>query len=113
MGGAGRRSRVVLRRIPFNVADGTLDPEAVIDAIGPRTRLVAVGWASNALGTITDVAPICAAARRRGVLAFVDAVHSAPHLLPDVAALDCDYLACSPYKFYGPHAGGFMAVASC
>lgn len=96
---------VTIRRIPFRIGDGTLDVEEVIDAIGPKTKLVAIGWASNALGTVTDVAPVCAAARDRGVLSFVDAVHSAPHLLPDVAALGCDYLGCSPYKFYGPHEG--------
>lgn len=75
------------------------------DLIGPRTRLVAVGAASNALGTITDVAPVCALARAAGALSFVDAVHFAPHALVDVAAIGCDFLACSSYKFYGPHAG--------
>ncbi len=73
--------------------------------IGPRTRLVAVGAASNALGTVTDVAPVCAMARAAGALSFVDAVHFAPHSLVDVAAIGCDFLACSSYKFYGPHAG--------
>lgn len=96
---------LLLDRIPFRVADGTLDLDRLLNAIGPRTRLVAVGWASNALGTITEVAPICRAAAAAGALSFVDAVHSAPHLLPDVRAIGCDYLACSPYKFYGPHAG--------
>ncbi len=103
---------LVLDRIPFRLADGTLDPERVVAAIGPRTRLVAVGWASNALGSITDVAPICRAAAERGVASFVDAVHSAPHLLPDVQAIDCDYLACSPYKFYGPHTGVLFGRAN-
>ncbi len=73
--------------------------------IGPRTCLVAVGAASNALGTVTDVAPVCAMARAAGALSFVDAVHYAPHALVDVAAMGCDFLACSSYKFYGPHAG--------
>jgi cysteine desulfurase family protein (TIGR01976 family) len=98
-----------LKRVPFRLSDGTLDPERVLAAIGPRTRIVAVGWASNALGSLTDVATICRAARERGVLSFVDAVHSAPHVLPDVRALDCDFLACSPYKFYGPHQGVLYA----
>jgi len=96
---------LALRRIPFRVVDGTLDLGRLIDAIGPRTRLVAVGAASNALGTVTDVTAVCAAARERGAISFVDAVHSAPHVLPDVQAIGCDYLACSPYKFYGPHHG--------
>jgi selenocysteine lyase/cysteine desulfurase len=73
--------------------------------LGPRTRLVAVGAASNALGTITDVAAVCALARAAGALSFVDAVHFAPHELVDVRAIGCDFLACSSYKFYGPHAG--------
>lgn len=103
---------LVVDRVPFNVADGTLDPARVIAAMTNQTRLVAVGWASNALGTINDVAPICRAAAERGVLSFVDAVHSAPHLLPDVQALGCDFLGCSPYKFYGPHLGVLYGKAS-
>ncbi len=82
-----------------------IDPADVAKAIGPRTRLVAVGAASNALGTITNVAAICAMARSAGALSFVDAVHFAPHHLVDVQAIGCDFLACSSYKFYGPHAG--------
>ncbi len=92
-------------RIPFRPGDGTLDLDRLVGSIGPKTRLVAVGWASNALGTITDVAVACRAARAQGVISFVDAVHSAPHRLPDVEAIGCDYLGCSPYKFYGPHLG--------
>jgi selenocysteine lyase/cysteine desulfurase len=61
--------------------------------------------ASNALGTVSDVSAICAKARHAGVLSFVDAVHAAPHLLIDVRAIGCDFLACSAYKFYGPHIG--------
>ncbi|MEP6991408.1 MAG: cysteine desulfurase-like protein [bacterium] len=82
-----------------------IDPDDVAKVIGPRTRLVAVGAASNALGTITNVAHICAMARSAGALSFVDAVHFAPHHLVDVQAIGCDFLACSSYKFYGPHAG--------
>jgi selenocysteine lyase/cysteine desulfurase len=66
---------------------------------------VAVGAASNALGTITDVARVCAMAREAGALSFVDAVHYAPHELVDVRRIGCDFLACSSYKFYGTHAG--------
>jgi cysteine desulfurase family protein (TIGR01976 family) len=77
----------------------TLDQ--LIDA---RTRLVAVGHASNFLGTVNDVAAVCAAARAVGAVAVVDAVQSAPHLLIDVAAIGCDLLSASAYKFFGPHA---------
>jgi cysteine desulfurase family protein (TIGR01976 family) len=100
-----RERGITLRWVPFRPADGTLDLDALAAALGPRTRLVAFGWASNALGTVNDVDRICRLAREAGALAFVDAVHSAPHLLPDVAALGCDFLACSAYKFYGPHLG--------
>jgi cysteine desulfurase family protein (TIGR01976 family) len=80
--------------------------------IGPRTRLVAVGAASNALGTITDVARVCAMAREAGALSFVDAVHYAPHAMLDTRQVGCDFLACSSYKFYGPHAGILYARSS-
>jgi selenocysteine lyase/cysteine desulfurase len=73
--------------------------------------LVAVGWASNALGTVSDLAPVIARAREVGALTFVDGVHAVPHLLPAVHALGCDFLVCSPYKFYGPHAGVMYAPA--
>lgn len=66
---------------------------------------MAVGAASNAIGTVNDVARVCAAAREAGALSFVDAVHYAPHRLPDVQAFGCDFLACSAYKFFGPHLG--------
>jgi selenocysteine lyase/cysteine desulfurase len=70
-----------------------------------RTKLVAVGAASNALGTVNDVRTITEMAHHAGALMFVDAVHHAPHSLPDVGTLDCDFLACSAYKFNGPHVG--------
>ena len=100
-----RERNLTLRRVPFRLEDGTLDPAQVIGALGPRTRVVAIGGASNALGTVNDVAPVCAVARERGIVSFVDAVHYAPHVLPDVRALGCDFLGCSPYKFHGPHMG--------
>lgn len=103
---------VVIREVPFRLEDGTLDTAAYRAALSPRTRLVALGWASNALGTITELAPLLALARDAGALTFVDGVHSAPHLLPDVRTLGCDFLACSPYKFYGPHAGVLYAPAA-
>lgn len=100
-----RERGIVLRTIPLRVDDGTLDLAALPRLLGPRTRLVAVGAASNVLGTITDVAAVCAMARQAGVLSFVDAVHAASHVLVDVRAIGCDFLGCSAYKFYGPHVG--------
>ncbi|HEU0014114.1 MAG TPA: cysteine desulfurase-like protein [Longimicrobium sp.] len=96
---------MTVRVAPFDPATFTLDVDALEGLIGPRTRLVAVGAASNALGTINDVRRVAAAARAAGALSFVDAVHYAPHRLVDVQALGCDFLACSSYKFFGPHAG--------
>jgi len=96
---------VVVRAVPFRLEDGTLDMEALEQAVGPRTRLVAIGAASNAIGTVNDVARACELARAAGALSFVDAVHYAPHELVDVKAIGCDFLACSAYKFYGPHVG--------
>ena len=84
---------------------GQLDWDDFEQAVTPRTRLVAIGAASNAIGTINDVARATALAHGVGALAFVDAVHYAPHALVDVRALGCDLLACSAYKFYGPHVG--------
>lgn len=94
-----------VRAVPFDPGTGTIDLDRLEAMLSPRTRLVAVGAASNALGTITDVAAVCRMARDRGALSFVDAVHLAPHALIDVQAIGCDFLAVSPYKFYGPHAG--------
>jgi cysteine desulfurase family protein (TIGR01976 family) len=91
--------------VPFSPDTFTLDLEALERTLSPRTRLVAVGAASNAIGTVNDVARVAALARAAGALSFVDAVHYAPHRLPDVQAMGCDFLACSAYKFFGPHAG--------
>lgn len=85
--------------------DGTLDPEDLAQKIGPRTRVVALGYASNALGTVNDLALARELTRRVGAWLIVDAVHAAPHFPLDVAALDPDFLLCSAYKFYGPHVG--------
>ncbi len=85
--------------------DGTLDPEGFAAEIGPRTRLVAAGLASNALGTVNDLASVAALCREVGAWLLVDAVHYAPHFPVDVAELDPDFLLCSAYKFYGPHVG--------
>ncbi len=85
--------------------DGTLDPEDMRRKVNTRTRLVALGYASNALGTVNDVALARALSREAGAWLLVDAVHFAPHFPLDVAALDADFLLCSAYKFYGPHVG--------
>ncbi len=96
---------VTLKVVPFLPETGELDWEALGRAIGPKTRLLAIGAASNALGTITDASRARELARGVGALVFVDAVHFTPHRLVDVRALGCDFLACSTYKFYGPHVG--------
>ena len=95
----------VVRTVRLDTTTFHHDPDAFAEALTDRTRLVAVGAASNALGTITDVATVCEVARGAGALTFVDAVHYAPHHLVDVRAIGCDFLACSSYKFYGTHAG--------
>ncbi len=102
---------VVVREVPFRPEDGTLDTDAYGATLSARTRLVALGWASNALGTVTNLLPLLEQAKAVGALTFVDGVHSVPHLLPAARALGCDFLACSPYKFYGPHAGVLYAPA--
>jgi len=96
---------VVVRTVRMDPAAGILDWEDLERAITPRTKLLAIGAASNALGTITNVAAAAKLAHAHEALVFVDAVHYAPHVLVDVEALDCDFLACSAYKFYGPHVG--------
>ena len=100
---------LVVKAVPFDVGTGQLDREALESSVGPRTRLLAIGAASNALGTVNDVSRAAALARAAGALLFVDAVHSAPHVLPDVRALEADILVCSAYKFYGPHVGVLWA----
>jgi cysteine desulfurase family protein (TIGR01976 family) len=100
------RERGVTVRVARMVPEaGRLDRDDLRRQLSGRTRLVAVGAASNALGTISDVAEAARLAHAAGALAFVDAVHYAPHRLVDVRAMDCDFLACSAYKFYGPHVG--------
>ena len=96
---------VTIRTVKMNTGDGRLDWRDLERQLGPKTRLLAIGAASNALGTITDVRGAAELAHAAGALVFVDAVHLAPHELIDVQALDCDFLACSAYKFYGPHIG--------
>ena len=96
---------LVVRTVDIHPEDGTLDLESLDAALGPRTRLVAVGYASNALGTINPVEEIVRRAHAAGALTYVDAVHFAPHGSIDVRALDTDFLVCSAYKWFGPHLG--------
>ena len=96
---------VVIRQVDIREPECTLDMDDLRRKITSRTKLVAVGYASNAVGTINPVAEIICLAHASGALAFIDAVHYAPHGSIDVRALDCDFLACSPYKFFGPHMG--------
>ncbi|HSA57809.1 MAG TPA: cysteine desulfurase-like protein [Gemmatimonadaceae bacterium] len=100
-----RERGVTVVSVPFQVDTGELDWAALEGAMSRRTRLLAIGAASNALGTITDVRAAVRLAHDAGALAFVDAVHLAAHAAIDVGTMECDFLACSSYKFYGPHAG--------
>jgi cysteine desulfurase family protein (TIGR01976 family) len=96
---------VTIRWAEIHEEDCTLDLDDLASKINDRTRLVAVGYASNAVGTINPIKKIVSLAHAAGALAYVDAVHYGPHGLIDVAALDCDFLVCSTYKFFGPHMG--------
>lgn len=96
---------IVIRQVRVDPATCTLDMEHFASLLGPRTRVVAVGWASNAVGTVNDVARVVRMAHEVGALAVIDAVHYAPHGPIDVKALECDFLLCSVYKFFGPHVG--------
>ena len=102
---AAAESGATVKTVHVSRATRELDPVSLADAFSARTKLVAIGAASNAIGTIPDVASVVAMARRFGALVYVDAVHAAPHTSIDVKAMDCDFLACSAYKFYGPHIG--------
>jgi len=95
---------VETRWIPAT-SEGTLDLDALEKIIDSKSRLVCLGAASNGLGTINDVKRACKIARNHGAYSFVDAVHYAPHGLIDVRDIGCDFLACSAYKFFGPHVG--------
>lgn len=94
-----------IRYLDVDPADCTLRLDQLPGLLSERTRLVAVGLASNAVGTINPVREMVATARKAGALAFVDAVHAVPHRSVDVHNLGADFVACSPYKFFGPHAG--------
>ena len=100
---------VTIRTVRMDTATGQLNWDDLERYIGPKTKLVAIGAASNALGTINDVARAIEMAHAVSALAFVDAVHYAPHALIDVKELDCDFVGMSAYKFYGPHIGVLFA----
>jgi cysteine desulfurase family protein (TIGR01976 family) len=97
---------LVVRRVEIR-EDGTLDLGDLERQLSGRTRIVALPWASNAIGTVQDVRRVAELAHAAGALAWVDAVHYAPHGPIDVSAVDVDVLLCSPYKFFGPHLGVF------
>ena len=94
-----------IRFVDINEADCTLDMADLARKVSGHTRIVCVGYASNAVGTINNVREIVRIAHAAGTMVFVDAVHYGPHGLIDVRDLDCDFLACSTYKFFGPHMG--------
>jgi cysteine desulfurase family protein (TIGR01976 family) len=94
-----------LRWVDFRPEDCTLDMNDLERRLSRRTKILACAYASNAVGTINDVKTITEMAHHSGALVFIDAVQYAPHGLIDVQALDCDFLVCSSYKFFGPHEG--------
>ena len=96
---------VTIRVVPMNVETGQLEFDEFANLINGKTKLVAIGAASNILGTINDFEQVVKMARSAGAYSFVDAVHYAAHELIDVKKIGCDFLACSAYKFYGPHIG--------
>ncbi len=96
---------ITIRVVPFDSKSSELDWAELERAINSKTRLVAIGAASNALGAISRVGDAARLAHKHGALCYVDAVHFAAHRVIDVKELECDFLACSPYKFYGPHTG--------
>jgi len=102
---AARDSEVIVRTWEPDLADCTLKLEDLAEVLNERTKLVAVGWASNAVGTINPIKEIAEHAHRVGAWVYVDAVHAAPHLPLDARAVDADFVAFSVYKFFGPHVG--------
>ena len=103
---------MIVRTWEPNLADCTLRLEDLDAVLNERTKLVAVGWASNAVGTINPVAEVAKRAHAVGAWVYVDAVHAAPHLPLDARAVDADFVACSVYKFFGPHVGAVYGKRS-
>ena len=100
-----RDLELTVRWLPFDTSTFEFDLDRLGELLNDRSRLVCVGGASNLIGTINDVTTICRMAREAGALTYIDAVQSVPHLATDVQAIDCDFLVCSAYKFFGPHQG--------
>ena len=100
---------VTIRTVRMDTATGQLNWDDLERFVGPKTKVLAIGAASNALGTINDLERAIELAHGAGALVFVDAVHYAPHALLDVQKLDCDFVGMSAYKFYGPHVGVMFA----
>jgi selenocysteine lyase/cysteine desulfurase len=96
---------VTIRTVRLDTETGQLNLDDLERSVNSKTKVVAIGAASNSLGTINDIANAIELAHSVGALAFIDAVHYAPHALIDVKELDCDFLGMSAYKFYGPHIG--------
>ncbi len=105
------RLGAVLKWVDVDV-NGDLDPQAVIDAMGPKTKIVAVTHMSNVLGTVVDVAPICAAARERGIVTVIDGNQAAVHMPVNVAELGCDFYVITGHKLYGPSGSGALYARS-
>ena len=103
------RQGVVLKWVEVD-ANGDLDPQAVLDAIGPKTKLVAITQMSNVLGTVVDVAAICKGAREKGVPVLVDGSQASVHMPVDVAAMGCDFYAITGHKLYGPSGSGAIFI---
>lgn len=96
---------LVVKWLAFDRQTWRIEPEDLAALLSPRTKFLALNYASNMTGSINDVATLAAMARAAGALVWIDAVQLAPHRLPDVQAIGCDFLACSSYKFFGPHLG--------
>ncbi len=101
---------IAVKWLPFDRGTWRIEPEDLKPLLSERTRLLALNYSSNMTGSVNDVATLSSLAKQAGALVYVDAVQLVPHRLPDVHALGCDFLACSSYKFFGPHAG-VMVVA--
>ncbi len=104
---------VTVHEIDFDPVDCTLRLDDLAARLNERTKVVAIGYASNAVGTVNPIAKIAEMVHSVGAWLWVDAVHYAPHGPIDVQALDCDFLVCSPYKFFGPHSGTSGGVTIC
>jgi cysteine desulfurase family protein (TIGR01976 family) len=102
---AAHDAGVEVRVAEFDPSTGELDPGSIADLLDDRVRVVATCVASNAIGTLVDVGTVTTLAHEAGALVYLDAVHAGPHQLLDVAAIDCDFLVASAYKFFGPHTG--------